>query len=139
MTIPMRAVLAAGVVLTMGAVAAQTVIRRFDGAPVSIDRIDAAAKRMMTGAKVQGLAMAAIDNGQVVFVRTWGRRNVEKDLPLQADTIMYSASLTKFAFAYMVMQLVDEGKVDLDRSIAEYLPKPLPEYPFYEALKGDER
>jgi CubicO group peptidase (beta-lactamase class C family) len=136
---PGRAVLAAGVVLTMGAVAAQSVIRRFDGAPVSIDRIDAAAKQMMTGARVQGLAMAAIDNGQVVFVRTWGRRNVEKDLPLQADTTMYGASLTKFAFAYMVMQLVDEGKVNLDRSIADSLPKPLPEYPFYEALKGDER
>jgi CubicO group peptidase (beta-lactamase class C family) len=136
---PMRGVLAAGVVLTMGAAGAQTVVRRFDGGPVGTDRIDAAAKQMMTGAKVQGLAMAAVDNGQVVFVRTWGRRNVEKDLPLQADTIMYGASLTKFAFGYMVMQLVDEGKVDLDRSIADSLPKPLPEYPFYEALKGDER
>ncbi len=39
----------------------------------------------------------------------------------------------------MVMQLVDEGKVDLDRSIADYLSRPLPEYPFYEALRGDER
>ena len=94
---------------------------------------------MMTGAKVQGLAMAVIDDGKVVFVRSWGRRNVEKNLPLQIDTIMYGASLTKFAFAYMVMQLVDEGTIDLDRSIAAYLPKPLPEYPFYEALKGDER
>jgi CubicO group peptidase (beta-lactamase class C family) len=136
---PMRAVLAAGVILTIGAVGAQTVPRRFDGGPIATERIEEAAKRMMTGAKVQGLAMAAVDNGQVVFVRTWGRRNVEKDLPLQADTIMYGASLTKFAFAYMVMQLVDEGKVDLDRSVAEYLPKALPEYPFYEALKGDER
>jgi CubicO group peptidase (beta-lactamase class C family) len=135
----MRAVLAAGVILTIGAVGAQTVPRRFDGGPIATERIEEAAKRMMTGAKVQGLAMAAVDNGQVVFVRTWGRRNVEKDLPLQADTIMYGASLTKFAFAYMVMQLVDEGKVDLDRSVAEYLPKALPEYPFYEALKGDER
>jgi CubicO group peptidase (beta-lactamase class C family) len=140
MTIPMRAVLATGVVLTVGAaVAAQTVIRRFDGETVATERIEEAAKRMMTGARVKGLAMAVIDNGHVVFVRTWGRRNVEKDLPLQADTIMYGASLTKFAFAYMVTQLVDEGKVNLDRSIAEYLPKALPEYPFYEALKGDER
>jgi CubicO group peptidase (beta-lactamase class C family) len=139
MKTPMRVVLVAGVVLTMGAVAAQGVIRRFDGAPVDADRIEEAAKRMMHAAKVQGLAMAAIDDGNVVFVRAWGSRNVEKKLPLQTDTIMYGASLTKFAFAYMVMQLVDEGKVDLDRSIAEYLPKPLPEYPFYEALKGDDR
>ena len=114
-------------------------IRGFDGRPVTAERIDAEATRMMAAAKVEGLAMAVIDDGQVVFVRSWGRRNVEKNLPLQTDTIMYGASLTKFAFAYMVLQLVDEGKVDLDRSIAEYLPKALPEYPFYAALQGDER
>ena len=118
---------------------ADTTIRRFDGKPVSADHIDREAKRMMADANVQGLAMAVIDDGKVVFVRSWGRRNVEKNLPLQTDTIMYGASLTKFAFAYMVMQLVDERTIDLDRSIAGYLPKPLPEYPFYEALKGDER
>ena len=93
----------------------------------------------MTAARVNGLAMAVVDEGQVVFTRAWGRRNVARNLPLQTDTIMYGASLTKFAFAYMVMQLVDEGKVDLDRSIANYLAKPLPEYPFYETLKGDDR
>ena len=106
--------------------------------PMSAERIDRDATRMMTQAKVQGLAMAVIDDGQVVFVRSWGNRNVEKNLPLQTDTIMYGASLTKFAFAYMVMQLVDEGRVRLDTSIADYLPKPLPEYPFYAALQGDE-
>ncbi len=93
----------------------------------------------MAAAGVNGLAMAVVDDGKVAFVRAWGSRNVEKKLPLQPDTIMYGASLTKFAFAYMVMQLVDEKRLDLDRSIADYLPKPLPEYEFYAALKGDER
>ena len=133
------AALVACMVLLRGSVGAGTTIRGFNGKPVTAERIDGEAKRMMANAKVQGLAMAVIDDGKVVFVRSWGRRNVEKNLPLQTDTIMYGASLTKFAFAYMVMQLVDEGKLDLDRSIADYLPKPLPEYPFYAALKGDER
>jgi CubicO group peptidase (beta-lactamase class C family) len=114
-------------------------IRGFNGTPIAAERIDQEAGRLMAAAHVNGLAMAVIDGGQVVFTRAWGRRNVAKDLPLQTDTIMYGASLTKFAFAYMVMQLVDEGKVDLDRSIANYLAKPLPEYPFYETLKGDDR
>jgi CubicO group peptidase (beta-lactamase class C family) len=35
--------------------------------------------------------------------------------------------------------LVDEGRIDLDRSIAEYLPRPLPEYEDYHDLAGDER
>ena len=88
---------------------------------------------------MQGLAMAVIADGKVVLLRSWGRRNVEKNLPLQTDTVMYGASLTKLAFAYMVMQLVDERRLDLDRSIAAYLPKPLPEYAFYETLKADAR
>jgi CubicO group peptidase (beta-lactamase class C family) len=131
--------LIAAILLAAQAAAPQTTIHRFDGEPVSADLIDTEARRMMAEAKVQGLAMAVVDDGKVVFVRSWGHRNVEKKLPLETDTIMYGASLTKFAFAYMVMQLVDEGKVDLDRSIAEYLPKPLPEYEFYAALSADER
>ena len=114
-------------------------IRGFDGNAVSAERIDREATRMMAAARVQGLAMAVIDDGKVVWVRSWGLRNVEKNLPLQTDTILYGASLTKLAFAYMVMQLVDEGALDLDRSVGEYLAKPLPEYPFYAALQGDER
>jgi CubicO group peptidase (beta-lactamase class C family) len=59
---------------------------------------------------------------------------------------MYGASLTKAVFAYTVMQLVEEGKLDLDTSIAAYLPKPLPEYTgeankyaAWQHLAGDER
>jgi CubicO group peptidase (beta-lactamase class C family) len=122
-----------------GPLAAGPTIHGFHGKPVSAERIESEAKAMMAKAGVEGLAMAVIDDGKVVFVRAWGRRNVEKNLPLQTDTIMYGASLTKFAFAYMVMQLVDAGRLDLDRSIADYLPKPLPEYPFYANLKEDER
>ena len=48
-------------------------------------------------------------------------------------------TLTKAAFAYMVLQLIDEGKINPDASIATYLPKPLPEYEDYADLAGDER
>jgi CubicO group peptidase (beta-lactamase class C family) len=143
---PMRrtivtATLAACAILAIAAAGQEQeqVVGRFDGRPVTTHRIEREAKQMMTEAKVNGLALALIENGAVVFVGSWGRRNVEKQLPLQADTIMYGASLTKFAFAYLVMQLVDEGKIALDQPIAKYLPKPLPEYEFYSALKGDER
>jgi len=130
---------AACAALAMAAPVADRPIHGFDGRVVSAGHIDREARRMMAAARVQGLAMAVIDHGRVALVRSWGRRNVARNLPLRTDTVMYGASLTKLAFAYMVMQLVDEGKVNLDRPIASYLPKPLPEYPLYEALKGDER
>jgi len=101
--------------------------------------IDAEAQRLIAREDVKGMAVAVIDNGQVVHVAAYGYRNVEQNLPLQTDTIMYGASVTKAAFAYMVMQLVDEGRIDLDRPIDQYLPRPLPEYEGYEDLAGDER
>ncbi len=78
-----------------------------------------------TGAK--GLAVAVIDNGRISSVQAFGARNAKGE-PLTVDTVMYGASLTKAVFAYTVMQLAEEGRIDLDRSIADYLPKPLPEY-----------
>src|SRR5688500_2323859 len=101
--------------------------------------IDARARELMAREQVTGMALALIDKGEIVHVAAYGLRNAERRLPLERDTIMYGASLTKPAFAYMVLQLVDEGRIDLDRSIADYLPRPLPAYEDYADLAGDER
>ncbi len=105
----------------------------------SAQAINAEARRLMAREDVKGMALAVIDDGRVVHVAAYGQRNVERNLPLTSDTVMYGASLTKTAFAYMVLQLVDEGRLDLDASIATYLPRPLPEYEDYSDLAGDER
>ena len=101
--------------------------------------IDKEAQRLMKREGVLGMAVAVIEDGKVAHVAAYGRRSVERDLPLTPDTIMYGASLTKTAFAYMVLQLVDEGKLNLDASVANLLPRPLPEYEDYTDLAGDER
>jgi CubicO group peptidase (beta-lactamase class C family) len=105
-------------------------------APAQIDRT---VERLMSEAHVPGLAIALIRDGHIDYVKAYGSRDLGKNLPLKTDTVMYGASLTKAAFAYMVMQLVDEGVLDLDRPIAAYLPKPLPDYDKYADLAGDER
>lgn len=89
--------------------------------------IDAEAQRVMAGTGAKGIAIAVIDNGRVVHVSSHGLRNVA-GAPLQTDTVMYGASLTKAVFAYTVMQLVDEGKIGLDVPIERYLDQPLPAY-----------
>ena len=62
-----------------------------------------------TGAK--GLALAVIENGRPVHVRSYGIRNAAGD-KLRTDTIMYGASLAKAVFAFTVMQLVDEAVLE---------------------------
>jgi CubicO group peptidase (beta-lactamase class C family) len=95
-----------------------------------------------TGAR--GLAIAVIEPGKPAFIRTYGERNAA-GAKLEPHTIMYGASLTKTVFAYLVAQLADEKKLDLDRPLADYLQKPLPDYgnlPAYGNwgdLRGDER
>jgi CubicO group peptidase (beta-lactamase class C family) len=101
--------------------------------------LDGEVQRLMQRGNVQGLAIAVIDEGNVIHVAAYGRRNVERSLPLTTDTAMYGASLTKAAFAYMLMQLVDEGRLDLDAPVATLLPRPLPEYEDYSDLKEDGR
>jgi len=101
--------------------------------------IDAEVERLMASEDVKGLAIAVIDDGEIQHVASYGYRNVERELPLETDTIMYGASLTKAAFAYMVLQLVDEEVIDLDKTIDEYLPRPLPEYEDWRSLEGDDQ
>lgn len=93
-------------------------------APFSDDEV----RSLMARENVQGLALATIDRGRVVSVRAYGKRSVERGLPLTPQTVMYGASLTKAAFAYMLLQLVDEGKLDLDAPLPTVLPQPLPAY-----------
>lgn len=107
--------------------------------PSGIARVDTRARELMQREGVNGLALAVIDDGRVTYVASYGYRNVEKALPLTPDTIMYGASLTKTAFAYMVLQLVEEGRLDLDTPIAELLPQALPEYEAFADLADDER
>lgn len=103
------------------------------------EALDHRVVELMTAANVPGLAIAIIEDGKVVYLRAYGERDTAQHLPLQTDTVMYAASITKMAFSYAVMGLVDEHRLDLDASIASDLPKPLPAYEKYADLAGDDR
>jgi len=115
------------------------VFHRLDGRPLQAAAIDAEANRLIAAAHIPGLALALIQDGRVAYAAAYGRRDVERNLPLTIDTVIYGASLTKPAFAYLCLQLAQEGRLDLDRPIGAYLKKPLPEYPAYADLAADPR
>src|SRR5262245_57311310 len=120
--------------LLLAAPASSQALRRLDGAALDAAAIDSQVQGLMASDGVTGLGLALIRNGNAVFQKSYGLRDRERNLPLQPDTVMYGASLTKAAFAWMVMQLVDEGRIALDRSIGDYLPRPLPEHGPYADL-----
>ena len=89
--------------------------------------LDAEVRKIMTETHANGMAVAVIDHGKVGYVHAYGIRDSKGD-PLTTDTIMYGASLTKMVFAYTVMQLVDQGKLNLDTPLMDDLDNPLPSY-----------
>jgi CubicO group peptidase (beta-lactamase class C family) len=107
--------------------------------PADYKALDVEAARLMAVGKIPGLAYAVIEHGRVAHVGAQGWRNVDKKLPLQTDTILYAASISKAAFGQYVLMLVDDGKLNLDTPIKAYLPRPLPDYPKYADLAGDPR
>jgi CubicO group peptidase (beta-lactamase class C family) len=93
----------------------------------------------MEKAGVPGLSCAILNDSQVAYVETFGVKNSKTGEPLDPDTVFTGASFSKTVFAYVAMQLVEEGVLDLDRPLHEYLARPLPSYEQYVDLEGDDR
>jgi CubicO group peptidase (beta-lactamase class C family) len=114
-------------------------VTRFDGSTITAREIDATVTRLMKAADIPGVGIAIFNQGKIAYLKTYGERDKEKNLQLTVDSVMYAASFSKVAFAYLAMQLVDEGTLNLDKPIYQYLQKPLPEYPNYSDLASDAR
>jgi CubicO group peptidase (beta-lactamase class C family) len=114
-------------------------VKRVDGSSITASEIDATVTRVMAAARVTGVGLALFNDRKIMYLKAYGFRDKEKQLPLTSDSVMSAASLTKVTFTYMVMQLVEEGVLNLDKPIYQYVPKPLPEYDEYKDLAGDDR
>jgi CubicO group peptidase (beta-lactamase class C family) len=120
-------------------IAQQKQIERPDGKTISTAAIDGIIKKLMDTADVAGLQIGIINNNKPVFANAYGYKNKALGQMNDTGTCFYAASLAKPLFGYIVMHLVDEGKINLDKPLYQYLPKPLPEYDNYKDLAVDNR
>jgi CubicO group peptidase (beta-lactamase class C family) len=126
-------------VVTATSGAQQPAISRLNGRNITPAQIDSAVNRLIQAAHVTGAGVALFRDGKVVYLKTYGLRDAEKDLQLTPDSVMTAASLTKSAFATVVMRLVQRGVLNLDKPIEQYLGKPLGDFAPYADLKSDPR
>src|SRR5689334_21002387 len=100
--------------LITAAIAQDTVVQRIDGSRISSAEIDSTMSRLMKAAEVTGAGIAILNHGNLAYLKAYGDRDAQKNLPLTVDSVMSAASFTKVAFGYLVMKLVDDRMLDLD-------------------------
>lgn len=77
--------------------------------------------RLVNKYQPQGAVVALIEDGEIRDIRCYGYSNVEDNARVNEDTMFQVASISKSFTAYAVMQLVDEGKLNLDAPVNTYL------------------
>jgi CubicO group peptidase (beta-lactamase class C family) len=84
--------------------------------------LDAYVARAVADWEVPGLALAVVKDGEVVFSRGYGVRELGKPGRVDPDTLFAAASTTKAFTALALAMLVEEGKVSWDAPVSTYLP-----------------
>jgi CubicO group peptidase (beta-lactamase class C family) len=88
----------------------------------SLEGLDAFIAQTMKDWKVPGLALAVVQDGKVMFSRGYGLRDLDKKLPVTPKTLFAIGSITKSFTVTTLGMLVDEGKLDWDKPVRDYLP-----------------
>ena len=76
----------------------------------------------VTRAHMPGAVMGIIIDGELVWVKTAGVRELKDRAPVTPDTVFRIASMTKSFTALSILKLRDEGKLSLDDPVARYVP-----------------
>ena len=94
--------------------------------------LDALIPSQLQTRNIAGAVISVVKDGQVLFQKGYGYADFESKKPVIADqTLFRPGSISKLFTATAVMQLVEQGKLDLDRDVNEYvdfvIPKTYPE------------
>ncbi len=89
---------------------------------VGADAVDDIVAAEMQRQHIPGLAIAVVKDGRVIKDAGYGFANLEHDVKVTPETVFQSGSIGKLFTAALVMLLVEDGKLKLDDSVAQYLP-----------------
>lgn len=87
----------------------------------------------MADTRLPGLSIALLEEGKVRYARGFGFRDLTQGLPATPETLYGIGSVTKSITALAILQLAEEGKLELNDPVADYLPLELK--PFGEEIR----
>lgn len=103
----------------------------FDLTRDKVADFEAVIEELMAYYDVTGSSVAVVTDGEISYLGNFGYRNGLTEDPVIDSTLFEAGSVTKIAFAFAVNRLAEQGKIDLD--------KPLDEYLHFEDAAHDER
>jgi CubicO group peptidase (beta-lactamase class C family) len=80
-------------------------------------------QKEMKKRKVNGLSIALVDDQHVVWAQGFGYADEENSVPATPETIYRVGSISKLFTATAIMQLVEQGRIDIDKPVHTYLPE----------------
>lgn len=87
-----------------------------------VNKIEAIISAEMARQNIPGLSVAIVVRDQLVWSSGFGLADMENFVPSKVNTVYRLASLSKPITAVAVMQLVEQGKLDLDAPVQRYCP-----------------
>lgn len=93
-------------------------------APARVTREDLI--RYMEGEQIPGMTVTVMKNGRIVEQYGLGYADLENKVRMHPEAVLEIGSVTKMYFAAVILRLVEQGKLNLDAPIGQYLPD-LPE------------
>lgn len=99
----------------------------------ALESFDAVVADGLKQLKVPGAAIAIVKDKEIILAKGYGFRDVEAKLPMTADTLMAIGSSTKAFTAFTLGTLVDQGKVEWDKPVRNYIPW----FRLYDAQAGE--
>ncbi|HEX5491231.1 MAG TPA: serine hydrolase domain-containing protein [Candidatus Udaeobacter sp.] len=89
--------------------------------------LDALIPSQLRNRNIAGAVISVVKDGQLLFQKGYGYADVEEKKPVLPDeTLFRPGSISKLFTATAVMQLVEQGKLDLDRDVNDYVDFAIP-------------
>ncbi|MEJ2252091.1 MAG: serine hydrolase, partial [Candidatus Lokiarchaeota archaeon] len=76
---------------------------------------------LMQKFKVPGLAISIVHNGEIIYEKGFGARNLEENFPMTQDTLIGIGSISKSFTALLILKLQEEGLLNIDDPVCNYL------------------
>jgi CubicO group peptidase (beta-lactamase class C family) len=85
-----------------------------------LERFEQQVESLRGRLKIPGLSVAIVKDQDLLWAKGFGFADLENRVPATPDTLYSIASLTKTFAATLVLQLVEQGKLDLDEPVSHY-------------------